>query len=340
MLKQVLFGFSNVLSDNMQVYTKDLSSLSLSSVKDAGGKGASLGELLRAGFPVPPGFVVVTRAFEEFLDSDDLRGSIDATLHDRRDYPSLVLASETIRNKMSVKQMPERMACEIFGSYQKLEADRVAVRSSATVEDSRTASWSGQLDTYLNTTEDSLLSNVMKCWASLFKTNAVLYSVNNGIPISQVSVAVIVEKMVDADVSGVAFTIHPESRDHNLMVIEAGWGLGESIVQGHIIPDLYVIDKRDCVILDVKISDQGKMLVRDDNALPGRAVNALVDVPQGQRQKQKLTGEQISELVDICIRVERHFGIPSDIEWAHSNGSFFLIQSRPITTLNTCRTNR
>lgn len=316
----------------MRFYTTDLSSLSLSSVKDAGGKGASLGELLHAGFPVPPGFVVLTRAFEEFLDSDDLRRSINAALHGRTDYPSLVLASETIRSKMFQGCMHEQVPLEIFEAYKKLETDRVAVRSSATVEDSQTAAWAGQLESYLNTTEHCLLINVMKCWTSLFKPNALLYGLSHGISVSQVSVAVIVEKMIDAAVSGVAFTIHPENQDRNLMVIEAGWGLGESIVQGQIVPDYYVIDKRDRVIIDARISDQAKMLVRDDSDFLESAANALVDVPQGKRQKQKLTGGQISELVDLCIRVERHFGIPSDIEWAYSHGSFFLVQSRPITT--------
>lgn len=331
--KQALCGFSDGHSDSMQFYTTDLSSLSLSSVKDAGGKAACLGELVRAGFPVPAGFVVVTRAFDEFLDSHDLRGSIDAALHGRTDYPSLVLASETIRTKMLKKCIHEQVASEISEAYKKLETDRVAVRSSATVEDSETAAWSGQLATYLNTTEDYLLTNVMKCWISLFKANSLLYGLTHGMTVTQVSVAVVVEKMIDANVSGVAFTIHPENQDRNLMVIEAGWGLGESIVQGQIIPDRYVVDKKDGVIVDLRISDQAKMLVGDEDGVADSAVSVLVDVPLSKRQKQKLTGEQISELADLCIRVERHFGIPSDIEWAYSNGAFFLLQSRPITTL-------
>jgi pyruvate,water dikinase len=314
----------------MQYYITNFSSLSLNSLKVSGRKAASLGELVHAGFPVPAGFVIVGQAFEDYLRECALRPSIEASLDGKKVYESLVSPCEAIRSKITSGHMTTRMAHEIVEAYDNLGCDRVAIRSSATVEDSQTASWSGQLDTFLNTDRGALLSNVIKCWASLFKPITVLYGINHGTSILQVSMGVIVQEMVDADVSGVAFTIHPESRDRNLMIIEAGWGLGESIVQGRIIPDLYVVDKRDRVIVDLRIGNQYEMLVRDEKC---RQLNALATVPSDQQQKQKLTGEQITELADLCIRVEQHLGTPSDIEWARSKESFFVIQSRPITTL-------
>jgi pyruvate, water dikinase len=317
---------------NKTSYVAGLSFLPRHLGKEVGGKAFGLGELLKCGLAVPAGFIVLTSAFEEFVNGLGIRLFTEQQTREPQDYSSLISISDVVRGRMLAGRIPDPIASQILDSYKDLHRRRVAVRSSATVEDSRKAAWAGQLDTYLNTTEGFLLLNVKKCWASLFKANTLLYSISKGIPLSHVSVAVIVEEMIDSDVSGVTFTTHPEGFDRNLMLIEAGWGLGESIVQGQIIPDRYVVDKRDGVIVDLQISTQTKMLIGDDNGLPHNSPTVLVDVPPSKQRKQKLTGEQISELVNICITVENYFGIPSDIEWAHSNGSFFLLQSRPITT--------
>jgi len=204
----------------------------------------------------------------------------------------------------------------------------VAVRSSATAEDSSTASWAGELDTYLNTTEKNLIGRVKDCWSSLFTARAIFYRFEKGLRNSKVSVAVVIQEMVQSEISGIAFTVHPVTKNKNQMIIEAGFGLGEAIVSGQITPDSYVIDKRDFSILDINIAEQQKMLVRKTGA-----GNVWKNVHCQKTECQKLSGQQIIQLAKICSGIEKHYGKPEDIEWAFAGGKFFITQSRPITTL-------
>jgi len=178
----------------------------------------------------------------------------------------------------------------------------------------------------------NLLESVQKCWASLFTPRAIFYRVERNLQKKDVSVAVVVQKMVNSEVSGVCFTVHPVTRNSDQMIIEAGWGLGEAIVQGIITPDSYVVEKSKIpssagFLVDVNVSNQEKMIVRDKNGTAEKPVSAA------KEEKQKLSERQILELAKICLKIEKHYGFPCDIEWALEKGKFYITQSRPITTL-------
>ena len=223
--------------------------------------------------------------------------------------------------------MPKDIAAEITTSFKKLKAKFVAVRSSATAEDSKIASWAGVLETYLNVTEKQVLKYVQTCWSSLFTPRAIFYRFEKKLHKQKVSVAVVVQKMVQSEVSGIAFTVHPVTKDYNQMVIEAGLGLGEAIVGGLVTPDNYIVHKDDFSILDIAVSEQSMMIIR----APKGNIHKKLNSKQGARQK--LTGRQIIELAKICRTIEKHYGSPQDIEWAFEKGKFYITQSRPITTL-------
>jgi len=311
------------------MFIKPFAELSKSDVAVAGGKGASLGEMTRAGIPVPPGFVVLAPAFDRFLAETDLTQEVAAELDkvNYEDVSSVDRASRVILDLIHDAKMPTDLEQEIASSFKSLDAEFVAVRSSATAEDSSVASWAGELESYLNTKEATLLDNVKKCWASLFTPRAIVYRNEKGMRDTHVSVAVVIQKMVQSEVAGITFTVHPVTKDTNQMIIEACWGLGEFIVGGRVTPDSYVVDKRDGTLIDVNVSEQETMLVR------GHGGNDEVAVPIEKKTTQKLSGKQISELGKICTDIEKHYGFPCDIEWGMEGGKFYIVQSRPITTL-------
>lgn len=318
---------------------KPFSQLSMKDTPTAGGKGASLGEMtlrLCSGQTsdkcmVPPGFVVLTEAFEKFLDETDLRQEIRSELGgvDKDKMHTIERASERIQDVILKAKMPESIRKEIEKNFKKLDAKYVAVRSSATAEDSHSAAWAGQLDSFLNTTEENLLENVQKCWASLFTPRAIFYRFEQGLKKSHVSVAVVVQKMVQSEVSGIAFSVHPVTEDKNQLIIEAGWGLGEAVVSGAITPDSYVVSKKDNVIIDINVSQQEKQIIYNEV----KKENEWHKVDESKQEKQKLTGKQIIELSEIVKKIENHYKFPCDIEWAYAGEKFFITQSRPITTL-------
>jgi pyruvate,water dikinase len=301
----------------------------------AGGKGASLGEMTQAGIPVPPGFVVLADAFEQFLSENELHAEIEAALHlvDHKDMNSVESASEKIRSMILGANFPEDIAKEVETNFNELDAKFVAVRSSATAEDGSSASWAGELESYLNTTKVDLLENIKKCWASLFTPRAIFYRIEKEMHKETVSVAVVVQKMIQSEVSGITFTVHPVTEDRNQMVIEAGFGLGEAIVGGMITPDNYVINKSDFSVEDIYVSEQEMMIQRAEEGR-GKGINEEVTMPEDKREVQKLSGERIVELAKICLNIEKHYGFPCDIEWAFEGGKFYVVQSRPITTLS------
>ena len=321
----------------MSKFIKPFSQISKKDVDIAGGKGASLGEMSKVKIPVPPGFIILTDAFEYFMNETpkspvaktDLNVEAQLKKVNFDDTNSIDQASNVIRDIMNDTKMPKILNDEIKKGFKKLKAKYVAVRSSATAEDSGVASWAGELETYLNTTEKNLLHNIKYCWSSLFTPRAIFYRFEKKLSDQKVSVAVVVQQMVDSEISGIAFTVHPVTKDKNQMIIEAGFGLGEAIVSGQITPDSYVIDKRDLSILDINVSAQKKMLVRK-NANGG---NIWKPVPKAKQEVQVLNGKRIIELAKICVKIEKHYKKPQDIEWAYVKGKFYITQSRPITTL-------
>ncbi len=298
-------------------------------VSIAGGKGASLGELTRAGIRVPPGFVVPAGAFDQFVGETMIKEEIIARLAEAKpeDINSIERASVVLRDVFHDTPMPKDLSEEILKAFDALGAEFVAVRSSATAEDSQIASWAGELETYLNTTRDNLLENVKQCWSSLFTPRAIFYRHEKDLIDAQVSVAVVVQTMAQAELSGVAFTVHPVTEDTDQMIIEAVYGLGEAIVGGLVTPDSYIVSKSKNILLDIAIGGQKRKLTK------GNEGNAWVELSEAEGNRQKLSGRQIMELGSICKNIEAHYGFPCDIEWAYADGKFFITQSRPITTL-------
>lgn len=310
------------------MFTKEFKKISKTDVAIAGGKGASLGEMTQIGFAVPPGFVVLAGAFDRFLAETDLNTEISSILSrvNKEDINSVDKASNKIRDLIADAKFPEDIGEEIKKEFGKLGAQLVAVRSSATAEDSLVASWAGELESHLNINETGLLEAVKKCWSSLFTPRAIFYRFEKNLQDRQVSVAVAAQVMVQSEVSGIAFTVHPVTEDKNQMVIEAGWGLGEAIVGGKITPDTYVVAKDILEIRDKNISQQSVMVVGQKSG------TGEVKVDKEKQNRQKLSDDKIIELAKICQKIEQHYNFPQDIEWALFKDKYYILQSRPITS--------
>lgn len=305
--------------------------LSKDSLPMVGGKGANLGEMYNAGFPIPDGFVVSSGAYFKFIYHNGIDKVIKEETEglDVEDTDQLNRASMTIKNAILRGEIPEDIRRDIINAYSQLGAEPyVAVRSSATAEDLPTASFAGQQATFLNISGAlDVVQAVKECWASLFEPRAIYYRTQNNFDHLKVGLAAIVQLMVESEVSGIMFTVEPVSEDYNLISIEAGYGLGEAIVSGSITPDRYLVDKRTFEIKDKEITTQTWKIVM----VRGR--NEEVPVPEELQGAQKLPDEKIIELAKIGKRIEDHYGKPQDIEWAYVDGRIYIVQSRPITTL-------
>src|SRR3989339_800824 len=220
--------------------------------------------MTQAGIPVPEGFVILSNAFEKFIEETDLNVEIDAVLDtvDIKEVHTVENASEKIQAIILSKEMPVDIKAEILEFFKNLDCKFVAVRSSATSEDSASAAWAGQLDSFLNTTDETLLENVKKCWASLFTPRAIFYRFEKKLKKNKISVSVVIQKMVNSEESGIAFSVHPVTQDKNQIIIEAGFGLGEAIVSGSVTPDSYVVNKQKFNILDIHVNEQTKALYK------------------------------------------------------------------------------
>ena len=300
----------------------------------AGGKGASLGEMMNNDIPVPGGFVILASTFDNFLKITDINIAIDAILSktDKNKIHTVDDTSERITSLVLGVKMPSDIETEVLREFKKLNSPFVAVRSSATAEDSASAAWAGQLDSFLNTNENSLLENVKKCWASLFTPRAIFYRFEQNLHKQKVSVAVVVQKMINSELSGVAFSVHPVTEDCNQIIIEGSYGLGEAIVSGQVTPDSYVVKKEPREIIDKNVTIQTRGLYRKADS-----GNEWRDIPSEIAENQVLTDKQILELSEIIIRIEKHYDFPCDIEWVFEDDKFYIVQSRPITTLSNKR---
>ncbi len=276
----------------------------------AGGKGASLSRMAAAGFPVPPGFVVAAGAFQDFLEScggDTLIASLTHDL-DVEDARAVEHASERIHHLIVSTSLPAPLARAILAACERLEhGDLVAVRSSAVSEDGLTASFAGQQESYLNVRGgDDVLHRVRECWASLFSPRALFYRAQKAV-LADTRMAVVVQEMVQADKSGVMFTVDPIRNRRECMVIEGAAGLGDAIVSGEITPDHYVVSRDGGAVVDTFIPDHERGRVLSEPELDG--------------------------LRTLGLRLEAFFGSPQDVEWCIRGGELLLLQSRPITTL-------
>ncbi len=318
------------MSSNLSInYIKSFTDLGKGDTAIAGGKGASLGEMTQAGIPVPPGFVILSNTFDFFIKETDILQEIDSILNrvNNSDINSVEKASEAIQGLIKNATEPEDLEEIFLHGFKDLGAEFVAVRSSATAEDGVDHSWAGQLESYLNVTQENLLEKVKLCWASLFTPRAIFYRFEKDLHNTKISVAVVVQKMVNSEMSGVAFSVHPVTEDSNQLIIEAGYGLGEAIVSGQITPDSYVITKEPREIIDVNINTQTEGLFKKDHG-----GNRWRQIQEPKASSQVLSNQQILILSDIIVNIEKHYSFPCDIEWAFEKGEFYIVQSRPITT--------
>lgn len=311
-------------------FVKFFSGLTKKDVDIAGGKGASLGEMTNAKIPVPPGFVILSNAFEYYLKENGLHLKIQKILEkvDHENVKKIEKASKEIEKMILTGKISKDLLSEIKDSFKKLNAKYVAVRSSATAEDGAANAWAGQLDSFLNTTSKTLELNIKKCFASLFTPRAIFYRFEKGLNDSFISLAVVVQKMVNSEKAGVAFSVHPVTENKNQIIIEGSWGLGEAIVSGQVTPDGYVVAKDSKDILDINLADKPRGLFRKENG-----GNVWKKILPKKAEIECLSNKEILKLADIIIQIEKHYGFPCDIEWAYEKGKFYITQSRPITTL-------
>lgn len=313
----------------------DFSKIDKRDIPLVGGKGANLGEMVKAGFPVPIGFAVTVVAYDIFLKENNLSIKIKKTLAeiDVNDPGQLDGASKNITGILIKSKIPDSVAREVISAYKKLSGrlkhSLVAVRSSATAEDLPEASFAGQQETFLNIKgEASLLESIRACWASLFTARAIFYREHNKIDHEQVKISVIVQKMIQSEVSGVMFSIDPVTNEKDRIVIEAVWGLGELIVQGSVVPDRYVVQKETFSILSKEISEQNIQLVKKGHE------TKEVKVPKNKLNKRKLSDEDIVELARLADKLQKHYFFPQDVEWAKKGKELFIVQTRPVTTIS------
>lgn len=324
-------------------YIRWFDDLGRDDVATVGGKGANLGEMTRAGLPVPPGFVVTVDAFRSFEEATGLaREAAErlATL-DVDDATALNETAAALQERVRRDPVPDEIRREIVDAYAELarregtEDIGVAVRSSATVEDTAQYSFAGMFESFLNVRgADALVDRVRDCWASSYGARVLFYRIKQGIR-EEAPVAAVVQKMVNSDKSGVLFTVDPAANNPDLLVIEAAWGLGEVVVGGQVTPDRYEVEK-DTLAAVRMIGQKDFMLVRDEET--GETVR--VDLPREKATAPVLTDTEVRELAELGKRDEAHYGTPQDAEWAIEGDDVYLVQTRPITTLGERQTKR
>ncbi|RLE59330.1 MAG: phosphoenolpyruvate synthase, partial [Thermoprotei archaeon] len=309
-----------------------------------GGKNANLGEMIKAGIPVPYGYAVTAYAYKKFIEETGIKDKIYEILKEKvpktaakpEDYMD---ASAEIRKLIESTKMPKEIEEAIRKAYRELskrvgkDEEFVAVRSSATAEDLPGASFAGQQETYLNVKgEDEVVEKVQKCWSSLFTPRAIFYREQKGFKHEKVLISVAVQKMVNSKSAGVMFTIHPVTGDRNVIVIEGNWGLGEAVVSGSVTPDEWIVDKNTLEIVSERIVEKTVEYIRDPKT--GKTIHA--EVSPERRNVPCLTKEEVKRLAELARLIEKHYGMPMDIEWAIDRDmqfpeSVFIVQARPET---------
>lgn len=306
-----------------------------------GGKNASLGELMKAGIPVPPGFALTTKAFDRFLEEANIRGEIRKLLGEIKpeSMESVEEAAYRIRLLIETAQISVDLEDEIGEAYRRLSrmcqlpALPVAVRSSATSEDLPEASFAGQQDTFLWVRGmDDLLERIKRCWSSLYGSRALAYRIQMGFPHEKISMSVGIQKMVNSWNAGVMFTLDPATGDPSKIVIDANWGFGESVVSGECTPDQFVVDKITMQIISKRISRKHCYFTTDFETQTVQKI----EIPEERQENQCMLDEDVVRLAKIGRNIELHYGKPMDIEWAIDKdlmapGNVLILQSRPET---------
>ncbi len=309
-------------------------SLSRADVAYAGGKGANLGELTAAGFPVPPGFVIGAPAYATFCAQGGLRERIEARLSgvDVEDTAALEGAADEVRAMVEAEPVPGWLSAAIRVAYGRLAEDdpqtAVAVRSSATAEDTESASFAGMNETILNVHgADTVLDAVRRCWSSLFGARTVYYRSKRGFGQADMDIAVVVQRQVEATRAGVMFTIDPASGATDKLVIEGAFGLGESVVSGSVSPDRYVVGK-DRLTIERREVRRKELAIE---AVEGGGT-ATRELGEHEAEQPVLGDEEVRQIAELGTRIEAHYGAPQDTEWAiDGSGAVWMLQSRPVT---------
>ncbi len=317
---------------------RDFERISRADVEYAGGKGANLGELVAASFPVPPGFVIGAPAYAAFCDGTGLRQRIERRLAavDVEDTAELGRATAEVRAEIEAEPLPEWLAGAIVDAYDRLDggdaqaAVAVAVRSSATAEDTESASFAGMNETILNVRGASaVLDAVRRCWASLFGARTVYYRAKRGFGQADMDIAVIIQRQIEATRAGVMFTIDPASGASDQLVIEGAFGLGEAVVSGSVSPDRYVVAKDHLAIAGREVHRKEMAI---ELALTGGTVTRQLNDAEAERPV--LSDEEVGRIAELGMRIEAHYGAPQDTEWAIDGaGAVWMLQSRPVTAI-------
>ncbi|MHC1605133.1 MAG: PEP/pyruvate-binding domain-containing protein [Candidatus Methanofastidiosia archaeon] len=304
-----------------------LSGIKGEELKKVGGKAGNLVKIIEAGFHVPQGFVIPTDVYERFFLANKLKEKVLLHLEntDFDDGKSVSFCSKHVKDLIYLSTIEKSIIQEIDAQLASARNTLWAVRSSATAEDMPEASFAGQHDTFLNIEKEDVIEHVKKCWASYWNERALAYRHDVGIPHLDNGIAVIVQKMVDAHASGVMFTHDPVNQDINRSIVESSWGLGESIVSGIVAPDRFIIDRESGKILEKEISKKTRGIFL------GR--KGIVDIDSQKQGAPSIDEKELEELVFIGRKIESLFNTPQDIEWSVENGRTYILQSRPITTL-------
>ena len=316
-------------------YAVSIDQVSAGDLPLVGGKGANLGELTRAGLPVPKAFCVTTDAYSAFIAAAGLQAPIMAALDgcDYDDVADLGARAQRVREMIVSAAVPGEIEQAIRDGYAALEAALganldVSVRSSATAEDLPGMSFAGQQDTYLNVHGiDAVLSHVKRCWGSLWTDRAISYRHRQGFAHEDVLLAVVVQEMFPSEVSGVMFTANPVTSNPDEIFINSSWGLGEAVVSGQVNPDQYILTRPSLDIREKLICEKLVMTVRRSDGQGSEEAH----VPEDMRKREALSDAQVKELAKIGEAIEAHYGFPQDIEWGYANGRFALLQSREVT---------
>jgi len=331
------------LSDPKKELVSWFENLRVTDIPSVGGKNASLGEMINAGLPVPPGFAVTAYSYERFIKEtlivEKIYKIINEVITDKNDPKQYDVASKKIRELIEKTVIPKEIETTIRAAYKelnkklKLKDTFVAVRSSATAEDLPDASFAGQQETFLNIHGgDDLMDKVRKCWSSLFTPRAIFYRNEKGFEHEKVFISVGVQKMVNSRAAGVMFTINPVTGDNSEIMIEGNYGLGETVVSGIVNPDNFIIDKNSATIKERRFAKKNVMYVRDSKT--GSTVH--LDVPEDKQKTPCVSDEEVLKLADLAKHIERHYGKAMDIEWAIDQdlpfpSNIFIVQARPET---------
>ncbi|CAB4878952.1 unannotated protein [freshwater metagenome] len=297
----------------------------------AGGKGANLGEMTAAGFPVPPGFVVLAPAYLAALDANGIRSQLTQQFDtvDQTSSDDLAQTSQRCQAMIAAMAFPADLRAAVLEAFHVLRAEAVAVRSSAIGEDTSDTSFAGMNRTFTNVIgDDALIEAILGCWSSLWAPRSISYRKTVGVS-AESAIAVVVQTMVASERSGVAFTADPATGDLGRMVIEAAFGLGEVVVGGQVEPDTYVVGKEPLAVQQIRVGHQTHQIIRGPD---GHDLRVELGAQAGARRV--LTDDEVLAVAELARRVEAHYGTPQDLEWAFAGGSLYLLQTRPVTTLH------